>query len=240
MRLKCVIFGRLKCVIFGRLKGVIFGRLKCAIYGRLKCAIFGRLKYVIFGRLKCIIFGRLKCAFRNNAFRIFENYFKSYNYYYYYSINPTQVRPPFFIFFFFSVRATTLNFFEFYFYDLKRFLANFQGYIASSGQKLFQSVWKQVPKKDQEKPTFVKKWARQKRAYQYANLFVLKSFILSWSKSLKGFKLIAFMALDRFLGDHIWSSPLSCLFLPYTVYTQRPYGIRLNYFFVLFRISKYC
>ena len=42
--------------------------------------------------------------------------------------------------FFFSVRATTLNFFEFYFYDLKRFLANFQGYIASSGQKLFQSV----------------------------------------------------------------------------------------------------
>ena len=42
--------------------------------------------------------------------------------------------------FFFSVRATTLNFFEFYFYALKRFLANFQGYIASSGQKLFQSV----------------------------------------------------------------------------------------------------
>ena len=47
---------------------------------------------------------------------------------------------PLFSFFFFSVRATTLNFFEFYFYDLKRFLANFQGYIASSGQKLFQSV----------------------------------------------------------------------------------------------------
>ena len=148
--------------------------------------------------------------------------------------------PLFSFFLFFSVRATTLNFFEFCFYDLKRFLANFQGYIASSGQKLFQSVWKQVPKKDQEKPTFVKKWARQKRAYQYANLFVLKSFILSWSKSLKGFKLIAFMVLDRFLGDHIWSSPLSCLFLPYTVYTQRPYGIRLNYFFILFRISKYC
>ena len=40
-----------------------------------------------------------------------------------------------------------MNFFEFYFYALRRFLANFQGYIASSGQKLFQSVWDQVPKK---------------------------------------------------------------------------------------------
>ena len=48
--------------------------------------------------------------------------------------------PLFSFFLFFSVRATTLNFFEFCFYDLKRFLANFQGYIASSGQKLFQSV----------------------------------------------------------------------------------------------------
>ena len=40
----------------------------------------------------------------------------------------------------FSVRATTLNFFEFYFYALRRFLANFQAYIASSGQKLFQTA----------------------------------------------------------------------------------------------------
>ena len=41
---------------------------------------------------------------------------------------------------FFSVRARTLNFFEFYFYALRRFLANFQAYIASSGQKLFQTA----------------------------------------------------------------------------------------------------
>ena len=40
---------------------------------------------------------------------------------------------------FFSVRATSLNFYEFYSYALRRFLANFQAYIAPSGQKFFQT-----------------------------------------------------------------------------------------------------
>ena len=43
--------------------------------------------------------------------------------------------------FFFFVRATTLNFFEFYFYALRLFLANFQDYKRA--------------KKGQEKPKFV-------------------------------------------------------------------------------------
>ena len=53
-----------------------------------------------------------------------------------------QVQPPFGFLFviFFSVRPTALNFFKFYFCALRRFLANFQGYIASSGEKLFQTA----------------------------------------------------------------------------------------------------
>ena len=42
----------------------------------------------------------------------------------------------------FSVRATILNFFEFYFYALRLFLANFKDYKSA--------------KKGQEKPKFVK------------------------------------------------------------------------------------
>ena len=42
----------------------------------------------------------------------------------------------------FSVRATTLNFFGFYFYALRPFLANFKDYKSA--------------KKGQEKPKFVK------------------------------------------------------------------------------------
>ena len=93
----------------------------------------------------------MKCAFRNNAFRIslykifsiLKNYSKHYLlFFYYYSINSSQVQRPFGFLFviFFSVRATTLNFLEFYFYALRRFLADFQAYIASSGQKLFQTA----------------------------------------------------------------------------------------------------
>ena len=92
----------------------------------------------------------MKCAFRNNNFRIFKSDFKSYNNNYYFSIiillTLVNYKLPIFAFFF-SVRATTLNFFWFYFYALRRFLANFPDYTASSGQKLFQRVWKQVPKK---------------------------------------------------------------------------------------------
>ena len=82
--------------------------------------------------------------------RIFKNYFKNYsknyfNYYYYFSIiillTLSNMTPFGFLFvIFFSVRARTLNFFEFYFYALRRFLTNFQAYIASSGQKLFQTA----------------------------------------------------------------------------------------------------
>ena len=73
-------------------------------------------------------------------------------FFYYYSINPFcmgkgQVQSPFsFLFVFFSVRDKTLNFFEFYFNALRRFLANFQGYIASFSQKLFQTAWKRCQK----------------------------------------------------------------------------------------------
>ena len=48
--------------------------------------------------------------------------------------------PSAFCLYFFSVRDKTLNFFEFYFNALGRFLANIQGYIASFSQKLFQTA----------------------------------------------------------------------------------------------------
>ena len=236
-RLKDVIFGRLKCVILRRWQYVIFGRWQCAIFGRLKCAIFGRLKCIIFGRLKCIIFGRLNYflklrlkynfrAFRNNAFRIFKNYFKNYsksysNCYYYFHIiillTLSSMSPFGFLFvIFFSVRATTLNFFEFYFYALRRFLANFQAYIASSGQKLFQTAWKQVPKKAKKNQNVSKSESDKKEHIKLPIFVLLKSFILPWSKSLKSFKLTAFMVLERFLGSHLWPLLHSSPSLPYT------------------------
>ena len=50
-----------------------------------------------------------------------------------------QLRPFGFLFVIFSsVRAKSLNLFEFYFYPLRRFLADFQCCKASSSQKLFQ------------------------------------------------------------------------------------------------------
>ena len=215
------IFGRLKCVIFRRLKCVIFGRLKCAIFGRLKCIIFGRLKY--FFKLKLKYNFR---AFRNNAFRIFKNYFKNYsknysNHYYYFSIiillTLSSMTPFGFLFvIFFSVRATTLNFFEFYFYALRQFLANFQAYIVSSGQKLFQTAWKQVLKKAKKSQNLSKSELDKKEHIKLPIFVLLESFILSWSKSLKSFKLIAFMVLKRLLGDHIWPLPHSFPSLLYT------------------------
>ena len=235
-RLKCVIFERLKCVTFGRWQRAIFGRLKCAIFGRMKCAIFGRLKCTIFGRLKCIIFGRLKYffklklkynfwAFGNNAFRIFKNYFKNYsknysNHYYYFSIiillTLSSMTPFGFLFvIFFSVRATTLNFFEFYFYALRQFLANFQAYIVSSGQKLFQTAWKQVLKKAKKSQNLSRSELDKKEHIKLPIFVLLESFILSWSKSLKSFKLIAFIVLERFLGSHLWPIPHSSSYLPY-------------------------
>ena len=240
-KLKCVIFGRLKCAIFGRLKYVIFGRWQCAVFGRLKCAIFRRLKCAIFGRLKCIIFGRLKYffklklkynfwAFGNNAFRIFKNYFKNYsknysNHYYYFSIiillTLSSMTPFGFLFVFFSVRATTLNFFEFYFYALRQFLANFQAYIVSSGQKLFQTAWKQVLKKAKKSQNLSKSELDKKEHIKLPIFVLLESFILSWSKSLKSFKLIAFMVLGRFLESHLWPLPHSSPSLPYTEPIQR-------------------
>ena len=123
--------------------------------------------------------------------------------------------------FFFSVRATTLNFFEFYFYALRRFLANFQAYIASSGQKLFQTAWKQVPKKAKKSQNVSKSESDKKEHAKLPIFVLLKSFILSWSKSLKSFKLIAFMVLGRFLESHLWPLPHSSPSLPYTEPIQR-------------------
>ena len=121
----------------------------------------------------------------------------------------------------FSVRATTLNFFEFYFYALRRFLANFQAYIASSGRKLFQTAWKQVPKKAKKSQNLWKRELDKKEHIKLPIFILLKSFILSWSKSLKSFKLIAFMVLARLLGGHIWPPPHSCSLLPYTEHIHR-------------------
>ena len=206
----------------------------------------------------------MKCAFRNNAFRIsiyksfsvFKNYFKSYsknysNYYYYFSIiilltlfrmGRGQLQPPFgflFVIFFFC-KSYNLEFFKFYYYALRRFSANFQGYIASSGQTLFQTAWKKVPKKAKKTQNLSKSGSDKKELIKLPIFFFLfKSFILSWSESLKSFKLIAFMVLERLLGGQYLTST-SLLPLP-PIHTQRPYGVGLNYFFIiLFRISKYC
>ena len=105
----------------------------------------------------------MKCAFRNKAFRIFKNYFKSYNNNYYYSIiilltlvkyGPSSV---FVRHYFCSVRAATLNFFECYFYALRRFLAKFQGLYSVFRSYVIPMRMKTSAKKGQEKPTFVKK-----------------------------------------------------------------------------------
>ena len=197
------------------------GDWNVSFFGRLKCIIFGRLKY--FFKLKLKYNFR---AFRNNAFRIFKNYFKNYsksysNCYYYFHIiillTLSSMSPFGFLFvIFFSVRATTLNFFEFYFYALRRFLANFQAYIASSGQKLFQTAWKQVPKKAKKNQNVSKSESDKKEHIKLPIFVLLKSFILSWSKILESFKLIAFMVLERFLGSHLWPLPHSFPYLPYT------------------------
>ena len=168
----------MKCVIFGRLKYVIFGRLNCVIFGRLQCIIFERLKCTFFGGLKCIIFGRLNFILKTILKAILLLLFS-----YYYSINSipygersstTPLRS--FVRIFFFCKSYNLDFFlKMYFYALRRFLANFQGYIASSGQTLFQTAWKSA-KKGQEKPTFVKKWVRQKRTSQVASFFLLLLF----------------------------------------------------------------
>ena len=132
----------------------------------------------------------MKCAFRNKAFRIFKNYFKSYNNNYYYSIiilltlvkyGPSSV---FVRHYFCSVRAATLNFFECYFYALRRFLAKFQGLYSVFRSYVIPMRMKTSAKKGQEKPTFVKKWVSQKRAYHVANFFCWEvSCYLLWKVS---------------------------------------------------------
>ena len=148
----------------------------------------------------------MKCAFRNNAFRIsiyksfsiFKNYFKSYsknysNYYYYFSIiilltlfrmGRGQLQPPFgflFVIFFFC-KSYNLEFFKFYYYALRRFSANFQGYIASSGQTLFQTAWKKVPKKAKKTQNLSKSGSDKKELIKLPIFFFVQKFhtILVW------------------------------------------------------------
>ena len=50
------------------------------------------IREMVMRHFREIIFGRLKCAFRNNAFRVFKNYFKNYsNYYNYFFIIHIQI-----------------------------------------------------------------------------------------------------------------------------------------------------
>ena len=65
--------------------------------------------------------------------------------------------------------------------------------------------------------------------------FLLKILILSWSKSLKSFKLIAFMVLAGLLGGHMWPPPHFCFSPPHTqrVCTEAIWN-RVNLFFYYF------
>ena len=78
---------------------------------------------------------------------------------------------------FFSVRTTTLNFSDFCFYCLRRFLINF---VAPFSRRLFQTAWKKCKiKKGQESQDLQKCksdkfWRQQKRANQVANFFCWK------------------------------------------------------------------
>ena len=65
--------------------------------------------------------------------------------------------------------------------------------------------------------------------------FFLKSFILSWPKSLKSFKLIPFMVLGEIpRRSYLTPTPLSFLPPVRRAYTQRPYEIGLNYFLLFY------
>ena len=228
------IFGRLKCVIFGRLQCTIFERLKCAIFGRLKCAFFGGLKCIIFWRLNFILKTVLKAILKTILLLLFL---------YYYSINPvpygerSSTTPLRLFVRNFFCKSYNLDFFFFkYFYSLRGFLANFQGYIASSGQKLSQTAWKKCQKKAKKSQNLSKNES-QKRAYQVVNFFffLLQSFILSWPKSLKSFKLIPFMVLGEIpRRSYLTPIPLSPLPPVRRAYTQRPYEIGLNYFLLFY------
>ena len=91
-------------------------------------------------------------------------------------------------------------------------------------------------KKGQEKPKCVKKWVRQnKKEHIKLPIFdLLKIFILSWSKSLKSFKLIAFIVLERFLGSHLWLLPHSSPSLPYTERIHRGHTEKGEIIFLIF------
>ena len=140
-------------------------------------------------------------------------------FFYYYSINPSQVRPPFgfLLVIFFFCKSCNLGFFSFYFYALRHFLANFQGHIVSSDQKLFKTAWKQMLKKAKKSQNFSKIESDEKEHIKLSIVFTcLKVSYYLGLKAWKVFKLIAFMVLERFLEGHIWPPPHSRPSLPYT------------------------
>ena len=98
---------------------------------------------------------------------------------------------------------------------------------------------KKVPKKAKKSQNSSKNES-QKRAYQVVNFlfiyfFLLRSFILSWPKSLKSFKLIPFMVLGEIpRRSYLTPIPLSPLPPVRRAYTQRPYEIGLNYFLLFY------
>ena len=75
---------------------------------------------------------------------------------------------------FYFCKSYNLDFFWIYFYALRRFLVNFQGYIASSRQNLFKTAWKQVPKKAKKSQNLLKSESDKKEHIKLPMFFFSK------------------------------------------------------------------
>ena len=110
---KIAILGILEYLIFGKLQYFNFGEIEMCYFWEIEICHFREIEMCHFQEIEMchfreiemchiremvmrhfreIIFGRLKCEFRNNAFRVFKNYFKNYsNYYNYFFIIHIQI-----------------------------------------------------------------------------------------------------------------------------------------------------
>ena len=68
------------------------------------------------------------------------------------------------------------------------FLANFQGYIASFGQKLFQTAWKKVPKKAKKSQNFSKSESDKKEHIKLPIFFFFFCSKVSYYLGLKAWE----------------------------------------------------
>ena len=93
-----------------------------------------------------------------------------------------------------------MNFSDFYFYALRRFLVNFQGYSVFCS-KVIPNGMKRKCQKSHKSQNWPKesesdKCCRQQKRLTKLPVCLLKHFIISWSKSLQSFMPMALKALE--------------------------------------------